>query len=98
MQYSFEAIGFMRTKTADEDIPRHWSDSSAGGYIDVDSRYAEGISHIAPGDEIVVLFAFIDPSGLLRICSNRHHPVNPDPKVYSVHARRCDPIPSACPS
>ena len=24
----------------------------------MDSKYAEGISHIAPGDEIVVLFAF----------------------------------------
>jgi tRNA (Thr-GGU) A37 N-methylase len=58
MHFSFKPIGFVRTQTGNGDIPRHWSISEIPGVIQIDAKYAGGLDDIAPGDDIVVLFAF----------------------------------------
>ena len=58
MQFSFKPIGTLHTQAANAQIPRHWSVSDVPGFIDIDAQYCAGLDDIAPGDQIVVLFAF----------------------------------------
>ncbi|HET8523249.1 MAG TPA: tRNA (N6-threonylcarbamoyladenosine(37)-N6)-methyltransferase TrmO [Thermomicrobiales bacterium] len=56
MQIELTSIGVVRTEA--REIPRHWSVSDVEGTLVFDEQYTEGLRDIAPGDRIVVIFAF----------------------------------------
>lgn len=56
MALEFVPIGVALTRATD--IPRHWSVSDVEGTLLIDEAYAAGLKDIAPGQQIVVLFAF----------------------------------------
>jgi len=51
-----EPIGVARVEV--EKIPRHWSISEVEGALVIDDKYLEGLSDIAQGQRIVVIFNF----------------------------------------
>ena len=56
MQMTLQSIGTAHTDAAS--IPRHWTVSDVEGTLVVDPGYSEGLSDIAAGQRIVVLFHF----------------------------------------
>jgi len=53
---TFTPIGFVENKA--EDVPRHWTVSSLEGVLAVLPQYQGGLTDLAPGQRIVVLFHF----------------------------------------
>ena len=89
MQFSIESIGYVHTKTDRTKIPRHWSISDVLGLIDIDEKFAGGLDGIAPGDDIIVLFAFhqsplFSPDRLKQTPPHQSHPKG----VFSI----CSPV------
>jgi len=94
--YRFKPIGFARTPT--EDVPRHWSISDVEGDLVIDEAYTEGLSHVVPGQKIVVIFVFhrsprFTPDRLRQIPATRREgrgvfsicsPIRPNPLGLSV--------------
>ena len=58
MAHAFEPIGFVRTDTAKEAIPRNWYDSDVVGRLEIEPFYRKGARDIRPGDRIAVVFIF----------------------------------------
>jgi len=56
MQMTLQSIGTAHTDAAS--IPRHWTVSDVEGTLVIDPAYREGLSDIAAGQRIVVLFHF----------------------------------------
>jgi tRNA-Thr(GGU) m(6)t(6)A37 methyltransferase TsaA len=56
MQMTLQSIGTAHTDAAS--IPRHWTVSDVEGTLVIDPAYSEGLSDIAGGQRIVVLFHF----------------------------------------
>jgi tRNA-Thr(GGU) m(6)t(6)A37 methyltransferase TsaA len=56
MPITLQSIGTAYTDA--ESIPRHWTVSDVEGTLVIDPRYSEGLSDIAAGQRIVVLFHF----------------------------------------
>ena len=56
MQMTLQSIGTAHTDAAS--IPRHWTVSDVEGTLVIDPAYSEGLSDIAAGQRIVVLFHF----------------------------------------
>ncbi len=56
MSIELEPIGVARVEV--EKIPRHWSISEVEGALVIDDKYLEGLSDIAQGQRIVVIFNF----------------------------------------
>lgn len=56
MQITMKPIGYFYTD--ETEIPRHWSISDENGQIVIDPQYTEGLKHIRPGQQIVVIFYF----------------------------------------
>jgi len=56
MPITLQSIGTAHTDA--ESIPRHWTVSDVEGTLVIDPRYTEGLSDIAAGQRIVVLFYF----------------------------------------
>jgi tRNA-Thr(GGU) m(6)t(6)A37 methyltransferase TsaA len=56
MQMTLQSIGTAYTEA--ESIPRHWTVSDVEGTLVIDQKYTEGLSDIAAGQRIVVLFHF----------------------------------------
>jgi len=50
------SIGTVHTEA--RDLPRHWTVSDVKGTLEIDAEYAQGLSGIQPGEEIVVIFSF----------------------------------------
>ncbi|MCF8095882.1 MAG: TrmO family methyltransferase, partial [Desulfobacteraceae bacterium] len=61
MKIEMESIGTFYTE--ETDVPRHWSISKAGGRIELDPAYQEGMRDIKKGQRIVVLFCFHNSPG-----------------------------------
>ena len=53
---AFNPIGVVHT--AARTVPRHWSLSEVEGTLEVSPQFQQGLSHIRPGQRIVVLFHF----------------------------------------
>ena len=58
MSIVFNAIGSVQTDTKKEGIPRHYSVSEIEGWLHLLPEYEQGLSDIAVGQKIVVLFHF----------------------------------------
>ena len=56
MQMTLQSIGTAHTDATS--IPRHWTVSDVEGTLVIDPAYTEGLSDIAAGQRIVVLFHF----------------------------------------
>ena len=56
MQMTLQSIGTAHTD--ETSIPRHWTVSDVEGTLVIDPAYREGLSDIAAGQRIVVLFHF----------------------------------------
>ena len=56
MTIEMKPIGVART--AEKQIPRHWSVSSVEGVLDIDPAFEPGLTDIQEGRRIVVLFHF----------------------------------------
>ncbi len=96
MEFTFTSIGLLRTQA--RDIPRHWSVSDVEGELEIDSIYTQGLLDIAPGQLIVVIFAFdrsrpFAPGDLVQKPPHREKslgvfsicsPVRPNPVGMSV--------------
>lgn len=96
MTIEMKPIGVART--ADQQIPRHWSVSSVEGVLDIDPVFEPGLTDIQEGQRIVVLFHFhqspqFTPEHLRRTPPHRSEekgvfsicsPVRPNPIGLSV--------------
>ena len=93
MQVTMQPIGYVRHDHGTQ-VPRHWSVSDVKGWLEIDSAYQEGLSDIAPGQQLVVLFWFdrsdaFEPRLLRQTPPNRKHPKG----VFSICSpRRPNPI------
>lgn len=56
MTVKMNPIGFARTSA--EKLPRHWSVSDVEGVLEIDPKYEAGLTDVAAGQRIVVLFHF----------------------------------------
>lgn len=56
MTIGFKPIGYIRHPH--DDVPRHWSVSELEGNLEILPEYEAGLSDIAEGQRIVVLFHF----------------------------------------
>jgi tRNA-Thr(GGU) m(6)t(6)A37 methyltransferase TsaA len=56
MTIEMKPIGVART--AEQQVPRHWSVSSVEGVLDIDPVFEPGLTDIREGQRIVVLFHF----------------------------------------
>jgi tRNA-Thr(GGU) m(6)t(6)A37 methyltransferase TsaA len=86
------------TRTAEQQIPRHWTVSSVEGVLDIDPVFEPGLTDIQEGQRIVVLFHFhqspeFTPEYLRRTPPHRSEekgvfsicsPVRPNPIGLSV--------------
>jgi len=68
MVIEYTPIGFVENKA--EDVPRHWTVSNMEGILDILPQYEKGLSDLAPGQRIVVLFHFhrSDPFATEDLC------------------------------
>lgn len=87
MTVEINPIGFVRTDA--EKLPRHWSVSDVEGTLEIDPKYEAGLTDIAAGQRIVVLFHFhksepFGPQFLRRVPPHR----NEEKGVFSI----CSPV------
>jgi tRNA-Thr(GGU) m(6)t(6)A37 methyltransferase TsaA len=93
MQVTMKPIGFVRHDHGAQ-VPRHWSVSDVKGRLEIDPIYADGLSNIEPGQQIMVIFWFdrsapFEPGLLRQTPPNRNHPKG----VFSICSpRRPNPI------
>ncbi len=68
MVIEYRPIGFVENKA--EDVPRHWTVSDVAGTLAILPQYEKGLSDLAPGQRIVVLFHFhrSDPFDAKDLC------------------------------
>lgn len=92
MQITLNPIGTAHTDS--DRIPRHWTVSDVEGTLVIDPHYTEGLSDIAVGQRIIVLFHFhksppFSPGLLKQTPPHREQPQG----VFSICSpRRPNPI------
>ena len=92
MQMTLHPIGTAHTDATS--IPRHWTVSDVEGTLVIDSEYREGLSDIAAGQRIVVLFHFHKSPPFSRDLLKQTPPHREQPLgVFSICSpRRPNPI------
>lgn len=58
MNIVMKPIGYVRTGTPDDDIPRHWRVSEVEGVLEIMPRFRPGLADLEAGQKIAVLFYF----------------------------------------
>ncbi|MFP4031434.1 MAG: tRNA (N6-threonylcarbamoyladenosine(37)-N6)-methyltransferase TrmO [Desulfococcaceae bacterium] len=87
MTIEMKPIGVVRT--AEQQIPRHWTVSSAEGVLDIDPVFEPGLTDIQEGQRIVVLFHFHQSPAFTPEYLRRTPPHRSEEKgVFSI----CSPV------